>query len=179
MGSLQLRMWSTSDRLNLFSDMALAGIVTCGFAAAYNTTWSHIAMAAVGGMAGHGLRYLALEAGWNLDAATFLGGLGVGLVSAWIARSTKTPVAVIAYAGAVTMMPGLPIYRALGGALQLARLQECGRPAGNLCDAWSCVARLPGGGRACAGTCDCCADSAVFLGTIANRQHNLQMDRAL
>ena len=113
-----------SDRLNLFSDMALAGIVTCGFAAAYNTTWSRIALAAVGGMAGHGLRYLALEAGWNLGAATFLGGLGVGIVSAWIARSTKTPVAVIAYAGAVTMMPGLTIYRALGGAFQLARLPE-------------------------------------------------------
>lgn len=113
-----------TDRLNLFSDMALAGIVTCGFAAAYNTTWSRIAMAVVGGMAGHGLRYLALEAGWNLGAATFLGGLGVGVVAAWIARSTKTPVAVIAYAGAVTMMPGLPIYRALGWAFQVARLPE-------------------------------------------------------
>jgi uncharacterized membrane protein YjjB (DUF3815 family) len=31
------------------------------------------------------------------------------------------PVAVIAFAGAVTMIPGLSLYRALGGALQLAR----------------------------------------------------------
>jgi uncharacterized membrane protein YjjB (DUF3815 family) len=31
---------------------------------------------------------------------------------------------VIAYAGTVTMMPGLTIYRALGGAFQLARLPE-------------------------------------------------------
>ena len=113
---------SAPDRLNLFSDMALAGIVTCGFAAAYNTMWAHVAMAAVGGMAGHGLRFLALESGWNLDLATFLGGIGVGLVSALIARSTRIPVAVIAYAGAVTMMPGLPIYRALGGAFRLGRL---------------------------------------------------------
>ena len=110
-------------RLNLLLDLLLAGIVTCGFAAAYNTAWRHLAMAAAGGMAGHGLRYLALEAGWRLDAATLLGGLGVGVVSALIARRSKTPVAVIAYAGAVTMMPGLPIYQSLGGALQLARLR--------------------------------------------------------
>jgi uncharacterized membrane protein YjjB (DUF3815 family) len=62
-----------------------------------------------------------------LDAATFLGGLGVGIVSAYIARWTKTPVAIIAYAGAVTMMPGLSIYRALGGLFQMARLHAAGR----------------------------------------------------
>jgi uncharacterized membrane protein YjjP (DUF1212 family) len=112
------------DHLNVFSDMLLAGIVTCGFAVFYNTAWAQVGMAAVGGMAGHGLRFLALEAGWRLEAATLLGGLAVGVVSAWIVRSNKTPVAVIAFAGAVTMMPGLQIYRALGGALQLARLMN-------------------------------------------------------
>lgn len=110
------------DHLNLVSDAALAGVVTCGFAVYYNTPWRQVGMAVVGGMAGHGLRFLALEAGCKLGVATFLGGLAVGVVSGWIARSGKTPVAVIAFAGAVTMMPGLHIYRALGGALQLARL---------------------------------------------------------
>jgi uncharacterized membrane protein YjjB (DUF3815 family) len=110
-----------ADHLNVLSDMLLAGIVTCGFAVYYNTGWAHVGMAAAGGMAGHGLRFLALRAGWTLEAATLLGGFAVGVVSAWIARSTRTPVAVISFAGAVTMMPGLQIYRALGGALQLAR----------------------------------------------------------
>jgi uncharacterized membrane protein YjjP (DUF1212 family) len=114
----------TTEHLNLFSDMFLAGIVTCGFAVFYNTLWVQIAMAALGGMAGHGLRFLALEAGWPLEAATLLGGLAVGVVSAWIARSSRVPLAVIAFAGAVTMMPGIQIYRALAGALQLARLKN-------------------------------------------------------
>jgi uncharacterized membrane protein YjjB (DUF3815 family) len=110
--------------------MILAGIVTCGFAVFYNTAWSHVGMAAVGGMAGHGLRFVALEAGCRLEAATFLGGLAVGIVSGWMARAGKTPVAVIAFAGAVTMMPGLQMYRALAGALQFARLgQETGSAA--------------------------------------------------
>ena len=111
-------------RLNFLLDMLLAGLVACGFAAAYNTMWGHLAMAAVGGAVGHGVRYLALESGWNFDTATFLGSFAVGIVSAWIARLTKAPVAVIAYAGAVTMIPGLPIYRALGGVLRLARLGD-------------------------------------------------------
>jgi uncharacterized membrane protein YjjB (DUF3815 family) len=120
---------ATAGRVNLVSDMALAGIVTCGFAVFYNTPWRHLWMAAAGGMAGHGLRFLALEAGCGLEAATFLGGLTVGAISAWMARSSKTPFAVIAFAGAVTMIPGLNLYRALGGALQLARLPEAADPA--------------------------------------------------
>ena len=110
-----------ADHLNLISDMLLAGIVTIGFAVFYNAAWLHVGLATVGGMIGHGLRYIALEAGWKLDTATFLGSFAVGLVAAWIARSYKLPVAVVSFAGAVTMMPGIQMYRALGGALQLAR----------------------------------------------------------
>ena len=60
--------------------------------------------------------------------ATFLGGLAVGVVSAWIARSRKMPVAVLAFAAAVPMIPGLHMYRALSGALQLARLGDSTNP---------------------------------------------------
>jgi uncharacterized membrane protein YjjP (DUF1212 family) len=106
---------------SLFIDMVLAGIVTCGFAVFYNTAWRHVGLAIVGGMVGHGLRYLALEAGCFLEVATFLGSLAVGMISSWMARSSRTPVAVIGFAGAVTMMPGVHIYRAIWGTLQLAR----------------------------------------------------------
>jgi uncharacterized membrane protein YjjP (DUF1212 family) len=158
---IELTLWGplaaepdvTADHLNLFLDMFLAGIVTCGFAVFYNTPWVQVAMGALGGMVGHGLRFLALEAGWTLEAATLLGGLAVGVVSAWIARSSRTPLAVIAFAGAVTMMPGLQIYRALAGALQLARLKnatELPAIAGTLGDA----------GQACL------AVSALALGLI-------------
>jgi uncharacterized membrane protein YjjP (DUF1212 family) len=128
-GPLPLGQGAKVDHLNLVSDVVLAGIVTCGFAVLYNTAWRQVGMAVVGGMAGHGLRFLAIEGGCRLEAATFLGGLAVGVVSGWMARSSKTPVAVISFAGAVTMMPGLHIYRALGGALQLARLTNETDPA--------------------------------------------------
>jgi uncharacterized membrane protein YjjP (DUF1212 family) len=128
-GPLPTDQGVNGGHLNLLSDVILAGVVACGFAVFYNTAWRQVGMAAVGGMAGHGLRFLALEAGYRLETATFLGGLTVGLVSGWMARSGKIPFAVIAYAGAVTMMPGLHIYRALGGALQLARMTSETGPA--------------------------------------------------
>lgn len=112
---------ANSSHLNFVSDVMLAGIVTSGFAVFYNTARQQLWITILIGMAGHGLRYLALEAGCQLLAATFLGGLAVGTLSAWMAYSRKLPVAVIAFAGAVTMIPGLHIYRALGGTLQLAR----------------------------------------------------------
>ena len=80
-------------------------------------------------MAGHGLRFIALEAGCTLLAATFLGSLAVGVASAWMARSSKLPIAVIGFAGAVTMIPGLQLYRALADARWLARLGETAHPA--------------------------------------------------
>jgi uncharacterized membrane protein YjjP (DUF1212 family) len=114
--------------LSLVSDVVLAGIVTCGFAVFYNTPWRHLWMAAVGGMTGHGLRFLALAAGYRLGVATFLGGLAVGVLAAWMARASKTPVAVLSFAGAVTMIPGLSLYRALAGALHLARRPDAADP---------------------------------------------------
>jgi uncharacterized membrane protein YjjB (DUF3815 family) len=116
------------SRLTLVTDAALAGIVTCGFAVFYNTAWRHLGLAALPGMVGHGLRFLVLEAGTGLLAATFLGGLAVGAISGLIAHRHRTPVAVIAFAGAVTMIPGLTLYRAFGGALRLARLPDRGDP---------------------------------------------------
>jgi uncharacterized membrane protein YjjB (DUF3815 family) len=114
--------------INLISDMVLAGIATCGFAAFFNTPWRELRIAALGGVAGHGLRYLALEKGVPLEVATFFGGLVVGALAAWMARATRAPVAVIAFAGAVTMIPGVSFYLALGESLRLMRLSDVSNP---------------------------------------------------
>src|SRR5262249_33700760 len=122
--NLSVEQGAGPEHLGLVSDVVLAGIVTCCLAVVYNTALRPPRMAVLGGMTGHGLRFLAMEAGCWLEAATFLGGLAVGIISAWMARSCKLPVAVLTFAGAVTMIPGLNLYRALAGALQLARLGD-------------------------------------------------------
>ncbi len=111
-----------NDQLKLLSDMVLAGVVTGGFAIFYNASWKQTGLAMIGGAIGHGLRFLLLSGGVGLEAATFAGSLAVGLVAAWIARQSKCPAATMAFAGAVTMMPGLQLYSALRGGGQLVRL---------------------------------------------------------
>jgi uncharacterized membrane protein YjjP (DUF1212 family) len=120
-GPAPVRQAAGTVTLNLASDAALAGIATCGFAVFYNTAWRHLGIAALPGMIGHGLRFVALQADYGLMAATFVGGLAVGIVAELIARWARVPVAVIAFAGAVTMIPGLSLYRALAGTVRLAR----------------------------------------------------------
>jgi uncharacterized membrane protein YjjP (DUF1212 family) len=164
LGPLPSEHAGTADHLNLVSDMALAGIATCGFAVFYNTAWRHLWMATAGGMAAHGLRFLALEVGCTPEAATFLGGLTVGAISAWMARISSTPVAVIAFAGAVTMIPGLSLYRALAGALQLARTPDAA-------DSGVVVATL---GNALHG---CLVVSALALGLILGARALLALTR--
>ncbi len=115
---------SNASDLNLVSDMALAGLVTLGFALFYNSAWPHAAMAVAGGMIGHGTRYLALEGNCGLITATFLGSFAVGVISALIVRRSQVPFAVVAFAGAVTMMPGVQIYRAVRESWQLAHFLD-------------------------------------------------------
>jgi uncharacterized membrane protein YjjB (DUF3815 family) len=112
--------------LTVVADVCLAGVVACSFAVVFNTPWREVWMATVGGMVGHGIRFLAEtpEAGCRLDAATFLGGLAVGAIAGVLSRYRRVPLAVVAFAGAVTMVPGLQFYRALAGALQVARSTE-------------------------------------------------------
>jgi uncharacterized membrane protein YjjB (DUF3815 family) len=112
-----------AGQLNLLQDMLLAGLVALGFALFYNATWHQALLSSIGGMAGHGTRFWAVESDIRLESATLFGGLVVGAIAALIARRCKMPVAVIAFAGAVTMMPGVQMYRTFGGALQMARLK--------------------------------------------------------
>lgn len=108
--------------------MVLAAVAAMGFASNFNTLWQQLGMAALAGIAGHGVRYLVTAAGGNTVSATFLGSFAVGMVSAWLARKDRTPAATIAFAGAVTMMPGLVMYRALGGAMKLASQGKAADP---------------------------------------------------
>lgn len=117
------------EPLNLPSDMALAAIVACGFAVFYNTAWGNLWMAAVAGMIGHGLRFVCIESGTPIETATFIGALAVGVVSACMAHTGKTSASVIGFAGAVIMMPGLAMYRTIGGVMILARQGEATSPS--------------------------------------------------
>jgi uncharacterized membrane protein YjjB (DUF3815 family) len=112
------------DQVQILPDVFLSAIATCGFAVLFNVSRRHVGLAALGGFAGHAVRLLALHLGLGPIGSTFLGGLVIGLAAKWMARAVQTPIAVIAFAGAVTMIPGLHIYRALGLGMRVARLPD-------------------------------------------------------
>jgi uncharacterized membrane protein YjjB (DUF3815 family) len=122
---------ANADHLNLVSDVVLAGLVTCGFAVFYNTAWAQVGLAAVGGMAGHGLRFLALEAGCRLKWQRFwmpCGGrrLGLDVLCARVRQDARRGDCIRRRrdydAGVAHLSP-------LAGALQLARLTNETDPA--------------------------------------------------
>lgn len=113
-----------ATELSLPVDMVLAGVATYGFAMYFNASWLQVCMAVVSGMIGHGGRFIALASGYSLEAATLFGGIAVGCVAAWMTRSGKTSVSVVAFAGAVSMVPGLHLYHAIQGAWRLAHMSD-------------------------------------------------------
>ena len=116
-----VRQSFATDHLNLASDMILAAIVTCGFAMYYNAAWSQIGMAVLGGMAGHGVRFLALAAGCRMEIATFLGGLAVGIVAALIRPCLQSSVRRDRFCRRGHDDAGVADVPALSGVLQLAQ----------------------------------------------------------
>jgi uncharacterized membrane protein YjjB (DUF3815 family) len=122
---------ATSDavQLTLLLDMALAGIAACGFGAFYNSPWRVLWISVVCGMAGHGIRFLCLAEGWHLPVSTLMACLVIGLFASVAVRRRHLPFSSVAFAGAVPMMPGALIYRAIAGAVQLSRAGTSAEPA--------------------------------------------------
>lgn len=123
----------------LVASALFACLAACGFAFSYNCLWPQIGLVAVAGLVGNSVRLAAKAAPLQPEVAAFLGACAVGWVAGWLSRATRTPVAVIAFAAAVTMMPGLSMYRALSGMFTLARLGE-DAPANTVTATLACVA---------------------------------------
>jgi uncharacterized membrane protein YjjP (DUF1212 family) len=111
---------SSGMQLTLPLDVVLAGLVACAFAMACNTPKRVLWAAIACGMVGHGIRFAGMEQGMSQALATLIGCLVIG-VGAQIAESRfRLPFAIIAFAGAVTMMPGLFIYESFAGAISIS-----------------------------------------------------------
>lgn len=104
----------------LWLDVLLAGVAACGFGAFYNAPWGVLWTSIVCGMVGHGVRYLCLLAGMDLSVATFFACLAIGFMAIRWVGSMRIPFAAVAFAGAVPMMPGVLMFRSIGGAMDIA-----------------------------------------------------------
>ena len=113
---------ATSDafQLNLVTDVVLAGIAACGFGAFYNSPWRVLWISIVGGMVGHGIRFVCLANGTGLPMATFAACVPIGLLASACGRRLHLPFSSVSFAAAVPMMPGALVYRSIAGAVRLS-----------------------------------------------------------
>lgn len=104
----------------LWLDVLLAGVASCGFGAFYNAPWRVLWTSIACGMVGHGIRYLCLASGMPLEIATLFACVAIGFMAIRWVSSMRIPFAAVAFAGAVPMMPGVLMFRSIGGAMDIA-----------------------------------------------------------
>jgi uncharacterized membrane protein YjjP (DUF1212 family) len=111
---------SSAVELTLPLDVVLAGVAALGFAAFYNSPRRVLWVSIMCGMIGHGARFVALQQGIGAGIATLMACLAVGVVARVAADRLRLPFGAVAFAGAVTMMPGVAMYESLAGAMQMS-----------------------------------------------------------
>jgi uncharacterized membrane protein YjjB (DUF3815 family) len=79
-------------------------------------------------MAGHGLRYVALDY-MGVVISTLFACLAIGLIANVAAVRMRLPFSAVAFAGAVPMMPGVFIYQSIAGAMRLSASGAAADPA--------------------------------------------------
>lgn len=104
----------------LWLDVLLAGVASCGFGAFYNAPWRVLWTSILCGMVGHGIRYVCLTRGMDLEMSTFWACAAIGFMAIRWVSSMRIPFAAVAFAGAVPMMPGVLMFRGIGGAMEIA-----------------------------------------------------------
>lgn len=121
LGMTTVPPWDSSiAQIPLWADVMLAGIAACGFGAVYNAPWSVLLPSILCGMLGHGIRYLGLEYGVGLAMSTLIACFVIGVFAASFVERLRVPFAAVAFASAVPMMPGVLMFRAIGGAMEIS-----------------------------------------------------------
>ncbi|MBS1210236.1 MAG: yjjP [Proteobacteria bacterium] len=121
LGMTTVPPWTGSAQpIPLWGDVLLAGVASCGFGAFYNAPWRVLWTSIACGMVGHGIRYLCLINGMQLEIATLFACVAIGFMAIRWVGSMRIPFAAVAFAGAVPMMPGVLMFRSIGGAMEIA-----------------------------------------------------------
>lgn len=95
----------------LWLDIVAAGVAVSAFGAFFSLPWALLAAPVAVGMIGHGSRWLILENGGGVVAATLVACLIAGSAMTLLAHRLKLPFAALAFASVVSMMPGIFVFK--------------------------------------------------------------------
>jgi uncharacterized membrane protein YjjB (DUF3815 family) len=106
--------------MNVLQDALWSGIAALGFAVLFNVPPHLLARCALVGALGHAARSALVQYGLPLEAATFAGAFGVGLIALYLADHHRVPATIFSVVGAIPMVPGVFSYRAMIGLVSVA-----------------------------------------------------------
>ena len=97
----------TAGLLHLFHQALFGGLAASGFGILFNFGWRDLPWCAASGALALATRTLGQEAGWNLEAASFVAALVVGCAARLLHARLGTSSQGLAAAGCIPMVPGL------------------------------------------------------------------------
>ncbi|AVJ16219.1 threonine/serine exporter [Serratia rhizosphaerae] len=104
----------------LMQDMLLAAVPALGFAMVFNVPRRALRYCALLGGVGHGTRMLLMWLGMNIEWASFLAAVLIGMLgiswSRWLLAHPK----VFTVAAVIPMFPGIPAYTAMISVVELS-----------------------------------------------------------
>jgi uncharacterized membrane protein YjjB (DUF3815 family) len=106
----------------LLQDMLLAAVPALGFAMVFNVPVRALRYCALLGAVGHGSRMLLMHAGMNIEWATFLASILIGMIGIYWSRWLLAHPKVFTVAAVIPMFPGIPAYTAMISVVEISHL---------------------------------------------------------
>ncbi|MBV6694276.1 threonine/serine exporter [Serratia quinivorans] len=106
----------------LLRDMLLAAVPALGFAMVFNVPVRALRYCALLGAVGHGSRMLMMHAGMNIEWATFLAAILIGMIGIYWSRWLLAHPKVFTVAAVIPMFPGISAYTAMISVVEISHL---------------------------------------------------------